>query len=250
MKYIEIVADEKRNLICGDYKVFAGEQFNCAFAIKDNFSGENRPDYYILKFETAPFGKKFSSGRINGESSPAAVRDGIICCPLTGDMTAAGRLKIQLEAHSLDGSGNEIIEKTGIATLDFGSSLDDGADFAGGNTSLSAEVEKLERRITALEKTKAPADPGYISVVCAAELLYIDDIQTPLIYADSREEAEEIIGEMTAGFDYENCRYIIAAVPPHGISGACLITVKNGKDGFEMNRYMGKELLALLKEID
>ena len=55
---------------------------------------------------------------------------------------------------------------------------------------------------------------------------------------------------MTDAFDYENCRFIMAAVPKEGMSEACLITVRAGSGGFEMRRYSGRELLDLLKEDD
>ncbi len=249
MKTIEITADSNRNLICGEYRVFAGEQYNCAFLIDDRFSGDDTPDYYILNFETVPFGRKFSSGRISRESSPARVTDGGIYCPLTKEMTRTGRLRIQLEAHSFDGDDNEVIEKTGIATLDFGCSLESGGEAGGADVSLSADVERIGRRVTALENMPSP-EPGWLSVVCAAKLLYIDGMQTPLIFASGRDEAESILTEMIDAFDYENCRFIMAAVPKEGMSEACLITVRAGSGGFEMRRYSGRELLDLLKEDD
>ena len=249
MKTIEITADSNRNLICGEYRVFAGEQYNCAFLIDDRFSGDDTPDYYILNFETVPFGRKFSSGRISRESSPARVTDGGIYCPLTKEMTRTGRLRIQLEAHSFDGDDNEVIEKTGIATLDFGCSLEPGGEAGGADVSLSADVERIERRVTALENMPSP-EPGWLSVVCAAKLLYIDGMQTPLIFASGRDEAESILTEMIDAFDYENCRFIMAAVPKEGMSEACLITVRAGSGGFDMRRYSGRELLDLLKEDD
>ncbi len=246
MKYIDITADRNRNLIIGDYRVFAGEQYNCLFRIDDRFSGDDTPDYYILKFETVPFGKKFSTGRINGESSPARVVGGRILCPLTGEMTCTGRLKIQLEAHSVDGDDCEVIEKTSIATLDFGCSLN--SSFTASFTGLSplAEIEKLDRRIRALED--GPEDAGYLAAVCAAQMLYVDDGQTPLIFADSIDEAEGILTEMIDNYDYENCRYILAAVRTQGIHKACLIKVSLVNGSFDIRRYAGTALLELLKE--
>ena len=246
MKYIDITADRNRNLVIGDYRVFTGEQYNCFFRIDDSFSGEDTPDYYILNFETVPFGKKFSTGRINADSSPAFISGGRILCPLTGEMTETGRLKIQLEAHSVDGDDNEVIEKTSIGTLDFGCSLNSSPAMTSGGLSLSAEIEKLDRRIRALED--GPEDAGYLAVACAAQLLFTDDEQTPLVFARSTTEAEEILTEMIENYDYENCRYILAAVRSQGPRGACLIKVSRVNGSFDMSRYSGAELLNLLKE--
>lgn len=160
-KILNAVIDEGRNLTVTPSDGFAGEHNAEAVEIDIGPFADEEYDYFILNFENFCAEGKLASNKIITEyDEPAYIVNGVIYCPLTAELTASGKLKIQLEAHKASERG-EVIKKSSVAELEFKPSVMGEEDMMNaGNTvharldEAEADIELLEERVGVIESEK------------------------------------------------------------------------------------------------
>ncbi len=171
------IIDEERNLVVSPSEGFAGENNAEIIEIDIGPFADEGYDYFILNFENFGTRGKIVSNIIRTSADePSYIDNGVICCPLTSQLTAYGRLRIQLEAHK-SGEKGEIVRKSSVAELSFKPSvmgeedmmdsknsvygrLDDVEDKLDGIVSenFGAAIENLSERTDSLEDTVEKTD--------------------------------------------------------------------------------------------
>lgn len=150
-KILNAVVDEGRNLTVTPSDGFAGEHNAEAIEIDVGPFASEAYDYFVLNFENFCAEGKLTSNKISTEhDEPAYIVDGVIYCPLTAELTASGKLKIQLEAHKTAERG-EIIKKSSVAELEFKPSVMGEDDMMNAGNTVHARLDEVERDVESLE---------------------------------------------------------------------------------------------------
>ena len=141
---LNAVIDEARNLVVTPSEGFAGEHNAEVIEIDIGPFAADNYDYFILNFENFCADGKLISNVIRTENDePSYIANGVICCPLTAQLTASGRLRLQLEAHKNTDSG-EIVKKSSVAELSFKPSVMGEQDMMNSGGSIYSRLEALE----------------------------------------------------------------------------------------------------------
>lgn len=141
---LNAVIDESRNLVVTPSEGFAGEHNAEVIEIDIGPFAADDYDYFILNFENFCADGKLISNVIRTENDePSYIANGVICCPLTAQLTASGRLRLQLEAHKNTDSG-EIVKKSSVAELSFKPSVMGEQDMMNSGGSIYSRLEELE----------------------------------------------------------------------------------------------------------
>lgn len=156
---LNAVIDEARNLVVTPSEGFAGEHNAEVIEIDIGPFAADDYDYFILNFENFCADGKLISNVIRTENDePSYIANGVIYCPLTAQLTASGRLRLQLEAHKNTDSG-EIVKKSSVAELSFKPSVMGEQDMMNSGGSIYSRLEELEdciedagNRVQALEE--------------------------------------------------------------------------------------------------
>lgn len=149
---LNAVIDEARNLVVTPSEGFAGEHNAEVLEIDIGPFAAEGYDYYILNFENFSAGGKLISNIIRTENDePSYIANGVIYCPLTAQLTASGKLRLQLEAHK-NTDGGEIVKKSAVAQLSFKPSVMGADDLMNSGGTFHTRLDKVEQDIDALEK--------------------------------------------------------------------------------------------------
>lgn len=144
---LNAVIDESRNLVVTPSEGFAGEHNAEVIEIDIGPFAADDYDYFILNFENFCADGKLISNVIRTENDePSYIANGVICCPLTAQLTASGRLRLQLEAHKNTDSG-EIVKKSSVAELTFKPSVMGEQDMMNQGGSIYSRLEAIEGSI-------------------------------------------------------------------------------------------------------
>lgn len=148
---LNAVIDEARNLVITPSEGFAGEHNAEVLEIDIGPFAAGDYDYFILNFENFCADGKLISNVISTENDePSYIANGVIYCPLTAQLTASGRLRIQLEAHK-NSDGEEIVKKSSVAELSFKPSVMGEQDMMNSGGSIYSRLEAIEDNIDAVE---------------------------------------------------------------------------------------------------
>lgn len=149
---LNAVIDEARNLVIAPSEGFAGEHNAEVLEIDIGPFASEGYDYFILNFENFCAGGKLISNIIRTENDePSYIANGVICCPLTAQLTASGKLRLQLEAHKSTDSG-EIVKKSSVAQLSFKPSVMGADDLMNSGGTFHTRLDEVEQDIDALGK--------------------------------------------------------------------------------------------------
>lgn len=149
---LNAVIDEARNLVVTPSEGFAGEHNAEVLEIDIGPFAAEGYDYYILNFENFSAGGKLISNIIRTENDePSYIANGVIYCPLTAQLTASGKLRLQLEAHK-NTDGGEIVKKSAVAQLSFKPSVMGADDLMNSGGTFHTRLDAVEQDIDALEK--------------------------------------------------------------------------------------------------
>ena len=141
------IIDEERNLVISPSEGFAGENNAEIIEIDIGPFADEGYDYFILRFENFGTKGKIVSNIIRTSADkPSYIDNGVIFCPLTSQLTAYGRLKIQLEAHK-NGEKGEIVRKSSVAELSFKPSVMGEEDMMDSNKSLYGRLDDVEQKL-------------------------------------------------------------------------------------------------------
>lgn len=167
---LNAVIDEARNLVITPSEGFAGEHNAEVLEIDIGPFAQGEYDYFILNFENFCADGKLVSNIIRTENDePSYIANGVIYCPLTAQLTASGKLKLQLEAHK-NTEGGEIIRKSSVAELSFKPSVMGADDMMNAGSSVYGRLEELENGIEAAEnKINAINAENYGAKIKAAD---------------------------------------------------------------------------------
>lgn len=149
---LNAIIDEARNLVITPSEGFAGEHNAEVLEIDIGPFATDGYDYFILNFENFCADGKLISNIIRTENDePSYIANGVIFCPLTAQLTASGKLKLQLEAHKNTESG-EIVRKSSVAELSFKPSVMGADDMINSGNSVYGRLEEIEGAVEAVEK--------------------------------------------------------------------------------------------------
>ena len=148
---LRAVINENRELVISPSDGFAGEH-NAEIIELDigPFAAEDY-EYFILNFEVfGSKGKLISNIIRTGDDEPSYIDNGVIYCPLTSQLTASGRLKLQLEAHKNTENG-EVVRKSSVAELSFKPSVMGADDMMDSGSSVYGRLEEVEDRLDGID---------------------------------------------------------------------------------------------------
>lgn len=141
------VIDEERNLVTSPSEGFAGENNAEIIEIDIGPFADEGYDFFILNFENFGTRGKIVSNIIRTNADePSYIENGVIYCPLTSQLTAYGRLRVQLEAHK-SGEKGEIVRKSSVAELSFKPSVMGEEDMLDSTDSIYGRLEDVERKV-------------------------------------------------------------------------------------------------------
>lgn len=150
-RVLNAVIDEERNLVINPSEGFAGEHNAEIIQIDIGPFADEEYDYYILNFDNfAQKGKIISNIIRTASDEPSYIDNGVICCPLTSQLTAYGRLRVQLEAHKNSGNG-EIVRKSSVAELEFRASVMGEDDMMDSSSSVHGRLDDVEKRLDEID---------------------------------------------------------------------------------------------------
>lgn len=269
MNYINGTVDNYRNLTFEKGIAFTGEQNAAVLKINLGPFALETVESYALCLETSPFAERFVIGPITGAaSSPARFHDGYLYCPLFGEMTETGLLKIQLVAYRTEGE-TEVTEKSSVAVITMGSSIGETALEPVQKVSLLSEVSRLGARVTSLEQrenigidddspiliengkarlNRDAIDFDYFCAALCARLLFENRETTPVYFPGSRERATEIITAETETFDADETSRVMVIIPGDSLNRACLCVIENDGGSVKVSRLCGTDLLNYITE--
>lgn len=148
---LHAVINENRELVISPSEGFAGEHNAEIIEIDIGPFAAEGYDYYILNFEVfGAKGKLISNIIRTGDDEPSYIDNGVIYCPLTSQLTASGRLRIQLEAHKNTENG-EIVKKSSVAELAFKPSVMGAEDMIDSGSSVYGRLENVEDRLDGID---------------------------------------------------------------------------------------------------
>ena len=148
---LHAVINENRELVISPSEGFAGEHNAEIIEIDIGPFAAEEYEYYILNFEVfGAKGKLISNIIRTGDDEPSYIDNGMIYCPLTSQLTASGRLRIQLEAHKNTENG-EIVKKSSVAELAFKPSVMGAEDMIDSGSSVYGRLENVEERIDGID---------------------------------------------------------------------------------------------------
>lgn len=149
---LNAVIDESRNLVVTPSDGFAGEHNAEVIEIDIGPFADEGYDYFILNFENFSAAGKLISNIIRTETDePSYIADGVIYCPLTAQLTASGKLRLQLEAHKNTDSG-EIVKKSSVADLSFKPSVMGAEDVVNPGGTFHTRLDEVVQDIDTLGK--------------------------------------------------------------------------------------------------
>lgn len=150
-KILSAVIDEKRNFVISPSEGFSGDSNAEIIEIDIGPFADEGFDFYILNYEVFSTNGMLNSNIIRTDTDePAYISNGVIYCPLTSQLTASGKLRIQLEAHKKTDKG-EVVKKSSIAELDFAESLMGESDLLGSSSSVIGRLEDIEDRLDTID---------------------------------------------------------------------------------------------------
>lgn len=150
-KILTAVIDENRNFVISPSEGFSGDSIAELIEIDIGPFADEGFEYYILNYEVFPTNGIFNSNIIRTDTDePAYISNGVIYLPLTSQLTASGRLRIQLEAHKKTEKG-EVIKKSSIAELEFKESLQGESELLGNSPSVLGRLEDIEDRLDKID---------------------------------------------------------------------------------------------------
>lgn len=150
-KILSAVIDENRNFVISPSEGFSGESNAEIIEIDIGPFADEGYEYYILNYEVFSTNGRLNSNIIRTDTDePAYISNGVIYCPLTAQLTASGKLRIQLEAHKKTDKG-EVVKKSSIAELDFAESLMGESDLLGSSSSVIGRLEDIEDRLDTID---------------------------------------------------------------------------------------------------
>ena len=148
---LHAVINENRELVISPSEGFAGEHNAEIIEIDIGPFAAEGYEYYILNFEVfGAKGKLISNIIRTGDDEPSYIDNGVIYCPLTSQLTASGRLKIQLQAHKNTENG-EIIKKSSVAELAFKPSVMGAEDMMDMSNPVYRRLDEIEERIDGID---------------------------------------------------------------------------------------------------
>ena len=148
---LHALIDENRNLVVNPSEGFAGEHNAEIIEIDIGPFADGGYEYYILNFENFGSKGKLISNIIRTENDePSYISNGVIYCPLTAQLTASGRLRIQLEAHKSTENG-EIIRKSSVAELSFRPSVLGEEDMMDSESSVYKRLDAVDERLDGID---------------------------------------------------------------------------------------------------
>lgn len=168
------IIDDGRNLVISPSEGFAGENNAEIIEIDIGPFADEDYDFFILNFENFGTKGKIVSNIIRTSADePSYIDNGVVYCPLTSQLTAYGKLRLQLEAHK-SGEKGELVRKSSVAELSFKPSVMGEEDMMDSKDSVYGRLENIEKLVD-----------GIISEDFGAS---IDDLSKR---TDSLEEASE-----------------------------------------------------------
>ncbi len=148
---LNAVINENRELVISPSEGFAGEHNAEIIEIDIGPFADEGYEYYILNFEVfGSKGKLISNIIRTADDEPSYIDNGVIFCPLTSQLTASGRLRLQLEAHKSTENG-EVIRKSSVAELAFKPSVMGADDMMEAGNSVYDRLEKAEDRLDGID---------------------------------------------------------------------------------------------------
>ncbi len=269
--YINGIIGEGRKLTFENPKAYSGESNSAELKIALGEWASQEVDGFALCFETSPLRENFIIHSAAAEGEPALrVEEGFIFCPLTDEMTETGVLKIQVIAYKTDENGTEIVEKSGVARLQFGHSLCGPFVSHTEKNILLNELMRLALRVKSLESraengmifdddspvinengkarlNTAAFDFDYFCAALGARLLFVDSESTPLYFPETVERAEEILTAASESFDPSEMTCEMVVVPGNEDACACLALIYDDSGRTTVGRFSGADLLELLR---
>lgn len=165
---LNAVINDNRELVISPSEGFAGEHNAEVIEIDIGPFADEGYEYYILNFEVfGAKGKLISNIIRTGEDEPSYIDNGVIYCPLTSQLTASGRLKLQLEAHKNTENG-EIVKKSSVAELSFRPSVMGADDMMDSGSSVYGRLEDVEERLNGIDAEDYGAKIGAARAETAA----------------------------------------------------------------------------------
>ena len=148
---LNAVINENRELVISPSEGFAGEHNAETIEIDIGPFADEGYEYFILNFEVfGSKGKLISNIIRTADDEPSYIDNGVIFCPLTSQLTASGRLKLQLEAHKNTENG-EIVKKSSVAELLFKPSVMGADDMMDSGSSVYGRLEEVEDRLDGID---------------------------------------------------------------------------------------------------
>ena len=95
--YINGEIGDNRVLTLDPFTGYTGEQNAQVLKIDIASLQERNPDYYILSFETSPYGEVFIIAK-QGEAGTAYIEENYLYCPIGAAITSSGEIRLQISA--------------------------------------------------------------------------------------------------------------------------------------------------------
>lgn len=141
------IIDDGRNLVISPSEGFAGENNAEIIEIDIGPFADEDYDFFILNFENFGTKGKIVSNIIRTSADePSYIDNGVIYCPLTSQLTAYGKLRLQLEAHK-NGEKGELVRKSSVAELSFKPSVMGEEDMMDSKNSIYGRLEDVEKLV-------------------------------------------------------------------------------------------------------
>lgn len=148
---LKAVIDENRSLVVSPSDGYSGEHNSEMLEIDIGPFADGDYDFFIINFENFATKGKFTSNVIRTENdAPSYIANGVIFCPITAQMTASGRLRIQLEAHKSTENG-AMVRKSSVAELSFGESLMGAQDMMDSSDPVHERLDTVEERLDGID---------------------------------------------------------------------------------------------------
>lgn len=240
--YIDGEIGAGRKLTFAKENVYIGEKNSAVIRVTAPGPAEVDPDFYLFSFEIAP--GRGCTVRCPSDDGQAYIdSDGRLCCRLGTAMTAGRTLAVQISAYY---SGGEIIEKTGVGYICFGYSICTHADLPDKGAEIYTEIEKLKRRIEAVERNDYEFDMNYLACSIAARMLFVNSARTPVYFPETADEAAELMRTLENEFDAGRTDIVMVIRPPEGGNEAALGIITRRGGNLLVGYYKGRGLLNLL----
>ncbi|MBR2869434.1 MAG: hypothetical protein IKB88_10295 [Clostridia bacterium] len=160
---LKAVIDENRSLVVSPSDGYSGEHNSEMLEIDIGPFADGDYDFFIINFENFATKGKFTSNVIRTENdTPSYIDNGVIFCPVTAQMTASGRLRIQLEAHKSTENG-AMVRKSSVAELSFGESLMGAQDMMDSSDPVHERLDTVEERLDGIDAQNFGASIDSIS---------------------------------------------------------------------------------------